>query len=324
MTDLARLALDHCPEMLMLVNPGSLEIVLANATAAGMLGYDVAQLQGLAITEVEGALQSVFYWEDVRAGQAQEVQDQEEQYRKRNGDMLDVRKSIQLLEREGTRLLLVRAVPTQSEHIAQDALAQALSALRATLESTSNAILVLDLKGRIDSMNQLFGKMWAVPDELLYWQYDGRISDFIVGRVVESELLRERLAAVMDNSETQDVLHLHDGRVFEMTSRPKYLGEQITGRVFGFQDITQRMQVEHDLRESRALLEERVLARTADLHAVNEDLHQEKERQAGLIRKSCCNRSAWPRSDSSPLAWPMKSTTRSASSIQTSAPCSTT
>ncbi len=284
-SELSRLALDHCPEMVMLVNPASLRIVLANAAAASSLGYEAGQLQGLEITEVEGALQSVFYWEEVRGGRTQEVQDQEEQYRKRDGEMLDVRKSIQLLEHEGALLLMVRAVATQSEHIAQDALAQALSALRATLESTSNAILVIDLKGHIESMNQRFGKMWAVPDDMLYWQYDARIFDFMVGRVVESELLRERLAAVMDNLETQDVLHLHEGLVFEMTSRPKYLGEQITGRVFGFQDITERMQVERELRESRDLLEERVLGRTADLHAVNEDLRQEKERQSGLIKR---------------------------------------
>ena len=283
--DLERLMLDHCPEMLMLVNPASLQIDCANASAASTLGYALSQLEGLAITEVESALQSVFYWEDVRAGQQMEVLDQEEQYRQRNGELLNVRKSIQVLEREGLPLLLVRAVPTQSEHVAEDALAHALSALRATLESTGNGILVIDVNGKIDSMNRLFGKMWSIPDDMLYWQYDTRIFDFIVAGVAEAELLGERLRAIMDTHETLDVLHLHDGGVFEMSTRPKYLGEQITGRVFGFQDITQRMQIEQDLRESRDLLEARVLERTADLHAVNDALRQEKEQQASLIQR---------------------------------------
>ncbi len=283
--DLSRLVLDHCPEMLMLVDPGSLQIMVANASAANTLGYPLAQLEGLAITEVECALQSVFYWQDVHSGQQLDVRDQEEQYRLCNGELLSVRKSIQVLEHEGVARLLVRAVPTQSEHVTEDALAQALSALRATLESTSNAILVIDVNGRIDSMNRLFGKMWGVPDEMLYWQYDTRIFDFIVACVEETELLGERLRAIMDPHETRDVLHLHGGSVFEMSARPKYLGEQITGRVFGFQDITQRMQIEHDLRESRAMLEARVLERTADLHAVNAALQLEKEQQAGLIQR---------------------------------------
>ena len=283
--DSARLMLDHCPEILLLVNPSSLQIEIANASAASILGYELSQLQGLAITEVETALQSVFYWEDVRAGQHLDVQDQEEQYRHCNGDLLNVRKSIRVLDQEGVPLLLVRAVPTQSEQIAEDALAHVLSALRATLESTSNGILVIDVNGKIDNMNRLFGEMWAIPEDLLYWQYDAEIFDFIVGRVAEPELLRTRLSVIMDAQETRDVLHLKNGSVFEVSARPKYLGEQITGRVFGFQDITLRMQIERDLRDSRDLLEARVLERTADLSTANEALQHEKEQQDRLIKQ---------------------------------------
>ena len=285
MSDLNRLVLDHCPEMLMLVNPATLQIQIGNATAASMLGYELAQLEGLAITEIETALLDLFYWEEVRSGQVQEVFDQEEQYRCRDGSLLAVRKSIQPLQHEGSTLLLVRAVTTQSEHVAQETLAHTLSALRATLESTGNGILVIDWRGKIDSMNRLFGTMWAIPDELLNWQDDARILDFLESGVVESELLRERLHAIVGAGETQDLLHHRDGRVFEVSSRAQYLDEQVIGRVFGFQDITQRVQVEQDLREARDLLEDRVLERTADLHAANTALQQEKERQSVLIAK---------------------------------------
>ena len=285
MNPLAQLMLDHCPEILLLVNPVTLQVELANATAASTLGYDPAQLKGLLITEVESALQDVFYWEDVRAGQSLEVQDQDDQYRCCNGDLLSVRKSIQLLTQEGEPWLLVRAVLTQSENVAQEALEHTMSELRATLESTSNGILVIDWQGKIDSMNRLFGKLWAIPDDLLNWQDDARILDFIVSNVQESELLRARLGAIIDNGETQDLLHLLDGRVFDVSSRPQYLNEQIIGRVFGFQDITQRTRAEESLRDSRHLLEQRVLDRTADLNAANGKLQQEKESQAILIKR---------------------------------------
>ena len=285
MSQLAQLMLDHCPEILLLVNPTSLQIEVANATAASTLGYEPAQIKGLLITEVESALQDVFYWEDVRGGQTLEVQDQDDEYRCCDGNLLSVRKSIQLLVHDGVPLLLVRAVLTQSENVAQDALEHTLSELRATLESTSNGILVIDWKGKIDSMNRLFGKLWAIPDDLLNWQDDAGILDFIVANVQESELLRARLSAIVDNGETQDLLHLRDGRVFEASSRPQYLNEQIIGRVFGFQDITQRTRAEEALRESSRLLEQRVLDRTADLNAVNEKLQQEKDSQAQLIKR---------------------------------------
>ncbi|OIQ69777.1 sensor protein ZraS [mine drainage metagenome] len=186
---------------------------------------------------------------------------------------------------EGAPLLLVRVVPSQKEHAAEDALAHTLSQLRATLESTSNGILVINWQGKVDSMNRVFGKMWALPDDLLNLQDDGRILDFVVAQVRESAQLRERLNAIVDDSETRDLLHHQDGRVFEVSSRAQYLNEQIIGRVFGFQDITERTRVEQALRESRDFLEERVLDRTADLHAANQKLEQEKELQAMLIKK---------------------------------------
>jgi signal transduction histidine kinase len=285
MNDLASLMLDHCPELLLLVNPTTLQIELANAAVAATLGYAADQLQGLVITEIESDLQDLFYWQDVQCGQYLEVQDQEDQYRCLHGDLLAVRKSTQLLSVDGQPRLMVRAVPSQNEHVAEDALAHTLSQLRATLESTGNGILVIDWHGKVDSMNRLFGQMWAIPEDLLNWQDDGRMLDFIVEQVVESNQLRERLSAVVDSAQTHDLMHHRDGRVFEVGSRPQYLYEQIIGRVFGFQDITERTLAEKALRESRDFLEERVLERTADLHAVNKTLEQEKELQAILIKK---------------------------------------
>ena len=285
MNALARLMLDNSPEMSLLVNPATLQIMMANASVVKTLGYSLAQLQGLAITEIESALQDVFYWDDVRTGQYLEVQSQEGQYRCAQGELLTVNKSIRLLDHEGAPLLLVQAVQTRNERKAEDALAQTLSQLRATLESTGNGILVIGWQGRIESMNRLFGKMWEISDDLLDSHDDGRILGFVAGRVIESKLLHARLGAIVDKRETEDLLHHQDGRVFEVSSRPQYLGEQIIGRVFGFQDITQRTLAEAALRESRDLLEQRVRSRTADLNTVNETLQQEKERQAILIKR---------------------------------------
>lgn len=134
MSDLVRLMLDNSTEMLMLVNPVSLQIVMANAPVVSALGYPLARLQGLAITEVESALEDVFYWEDVRAGEYLEVQSQEGQYLCADGALLTVNKSIKRLDHEGVPLLLVRSVQTQNAQKTEDMLAHTLSQLRATLD----------------------------------------------------------------------------------------------------------------------------------------------------------------------------------------------
>ena len=129
MSDLARLMLDNSAEMLLLVNPVSLQIVMANAPVVSTLGYPLAQLQGMVITEVESALPDIFYWADVRAGEYLEVQSQEGQYLRADGELLRVSKSIKLLDHEGAPMLLVRSVLTQNELNTEDVLAHTLSQL---------------------------------------------------------------------------------------------------------------------------------------------------------------------------------------------------
>jgi len=285
MSDLARLMLDHCPELLLLVDPATLQVMAANAPVAQALGYAPEALPGMAITDIESALQDVFYWEDVRSGQYLEVKNQDGEYRRADGDLLTVSKSIRRVTHEGRTLLLIVATSAQGVRQVQDALAQTLSQLRATLESTGNGILVLDWHGKITGMNREFSHMWGLPDDLLRAQDDRQLLAFIAASVVEADVLQSRLNAIVDHAETLDTLRHQDGRVFEFSTRPQYLEEQIIGRVFSVQDITQRTLDAQALRESRDQLEQRVLARTADLHTLNETLKQEKERLAQLVKE---------------------------------------
>jgi len=285
MTDLARLMLDHSPDMMLLVDPVSLRVLLANTPVTTALGYAPEQFLGMSITDIESALQDVFYWEEVKAGNFPEVSNQESDYRREDGELVTVNKSIKRIGNAEQPLLLVIATQTQTVQQVQDALAQTLSQLRATLESTGNGILVLDWQGKITGMNRQFSSLWSLPDALLQAQDDARVVEFIASSVQEPELLRARLQTIIDHTETADTVHHTDGRIFELGSRPQYLGEQIIGRVFSVQDVTQRTLDAQALLESRNRLEERVLARTADLHSLNETLRQEKERLAVLVKE---------------------------------------
>mgnify|MGYP002624471381 FL=1 len=227
MADLARLMLDQCSAMVLLVEPATLRIVQANARVSQVLGYEPDALQGMLVTDIESALQDVFYWEEVRVGRLQEIVGQEGQYRRADGELLTVDKSVAIVEHDGAALLLVQAAPARDERNAQDALAHALSQLRATLESTGNGILVIDWQGRIASMNRLFGRMWALGEDgaEAAGDGDGALLERLAGRVQEAELFRARLGAIVDSRATRDVFHHTDGRVFEVSSRPQRLGE---------------------------------------------------------------------------------------------------
>ncbi len=285
MSSLEHLMLDHCPEMMLLVEPKDLRILMSNRAARQALGYSEDTLMAMTITEIESSLQDVFYWEDVRSGQYQDIDKQEGLYQCADNSMLTVIKTVRVVDYDNASLLVVMAKDIRDERQVEDVLERTLSQLRATLESTGNGILVIDWQGSIASMNRQFSTMWSIPEALLLERNEAAIFETMIAQVVDSEACRARLRAVVDRIESEETFQLKDGRVFECRSRPQHLGEKIVGRVFGFDDITQRTLAAAALRESRDNLEERVHERTLDLQTANSNLQSEKRRQEELIRK---------------------------------------
>lgn len=285
MSHLGQLMLDQCQDIMLLVDARDLRILRANRTASQKLGYTGEALLAMPITDIESSLQDIFYWEEVRNGQCENIEKQEGLYQCADGSLLAIVKSIRVIDVDGVSLLLIMARDVRQERQIEETLERTLSQLRATLESTGNGILVIDWQGQIVSMNRQFSQMWSIPDALLLDRNDAAIIDSLPRQVLESELARMRLLGIVDSGETEDVFRLTDGRVFECKSRPQYLGENIVGRVFGFNDITTRTLAEAALRESRDRLEAGVRERTAELQAANASLQAEKQRQQELIKK---------------------------------------
>ena len=223
MSALERLMIDHCPSIMLLVEPATLRIIMANKMAAQTLGYSREALLAMSITEIESSLQDVFYWEDVRNGHYATIENQEGLYQCNDASMLTVTKSVQLVDHQGNSLLLVQAKAIQNERRVEDALEHTLSQLRATLESTGNGILVIDWQGKIASMNRLFSKMWNIPEAMLLERKEAEIVELMVGQVVETDACRTRLQEILGNLDSEEIFHLKDGRFFECKSRTKNL-----------------------------------------------------------------------------------------------------
>ncbi|MBU1364677.1 MAG: PAS domain S-box protein [Gammaproteobacteria bacterium] len=285
MTSLEQKMLDHSASMILLVDTDGLQIVRANRQAGQVLGYTVDELLSHKIVDIESSLQDVFYWEEVAAGTFTEIEWQEGLYCGADGELIEVSKSISLIQHEDKTYLLVQARDIRQERKTEEQLEQTLSRLRATLEATGNGILAIDWHGRIVSMNRMFSAMWAIPDELLEQHRDDAVIDHVSSLVTEQAACRERLSAIVDSEESDEHFSLADGRVFECKSRPQYLGEHIVGRVFSFADVTRRVAAEDALRESRDELERRVEQRTAELQSANRNLQDEREQQAALIAR---------------------------------------
>jgi len=251
MNSLERLILDHAEQMCFLVRPEDLRIVLANRTASQILGYREDELLAHTILDLECALQDVFYWEDIRNGQSANIESQEGLYLAADGSMRKTSKSVRSIDFEGRRLFLIQAREIHEENLIAENLAQATSQLRATLESTGNGILVIDWQGHITNMNRRFSDMWLLPQDLLLSQDDVGILSHIINQAKAGDSLRQRLSEIADSNETNELIELRDGRVFDCKSLPQFLDEHIIGRVFSFNDITERIRIEQDLIAAR-------------------------------------------------------------------------
>ena len=154
-----------------------------------------------------------------------------------------------------TNLRLSKQVSEQKE--VQENIKHTLSLLTATLESTADGILVVDLNGKVVRYNHKFLHLWRIPDGVAESKDDNKLLAHVLDQLIDPEgFLNEvrRLYASIEE-ESLDLLKFKDGRVFERFSKPQRIGDKIIGRVWSFHDITERINAEVDLVESKHRLD---------------------------------------------------------------------
>ena len=129
---------------------------------------------------------------------------------------------------------------------ANNELAQSLTLVEATLESTADAVMVVDLSRRIKQYNQQMSRMLDLPKDTLttgdLTQAHHQIQKLLVNPQEFFDFAEAAYAS--PTVETRDQVEFKDGRVFLRHSMPHMLNGQPVGRVWSFQDITDFKQAE--------------------------------------------------------------------------------
>ena len=126
-------------------------------------------------------------------------------------------------------------------------------ALRATLESTSEGILVVDSKRRVVTFNQKFVEMWRIPEPLLRSYDYGLLLNAVMEQLTDRESFLAKIQELYANPEAQsdDTLVSHDNRIFERHSEPQRVKGRSVGRVWGFRDVTERYRAQAELERAK-------------------------------------------------------------------------
>ena len=144
----------------------------------------------------------------------------------------------------------LRAAKEELERKTEE-LAHSLAMMRATLESTTDGILVTDYDARVTDFNRQFVGMWGIPEEILATGSHQKLMEVTSPLLIDPDAFMARMKMIYAErpAETHDILGLLDGRVIERVSKIQRIGDRNVGRVWSFRDITQRIATEAELRE---------------------------------------------------------------------------
>jgi len=176
-----------------------------------------------------------------------------------NGDVIWVRDEAAIVADEFGKNRFKHGVIFDISHtkVAEEALEESLSLLRATFESTADGILVVNLEGHVLDYNERFSSMWNIPSSVLAASDDAIILESVLQQVIHPEefLAKVKELYAQPTRESFDVIKFKDGRSFERYSLPQRLGERIIGRVWSFRDITEKKRWEESLSAYASSLE---------------------------------------------------------------------
>ncbi len=132
---------------------------------------------------------------------------------------------------------------------AEENLKLSLSLLQATLESTTEGILVVDFAGKIRSHNNQFKTLFNIPDQIIESGNDSILLDFVLNQFKNPENFIKKVEDLYKNPELEsfDVLELKDGKILERYSCPQRLDGLPIGRVWSFNNVTVRKKAEAQL-----------------------------------------------------------------------------
>src|SRR5580700_6635031 len=120
-------------------------------------------------------------------------------------------------------------------------LAQALVIMRATLESTADAILVTDENVNVTEYNEKYIVMWKIRRELLEGGMAREVRELTSQNFADPQGFIARIEEIAaSDQESFDLLELKDGRILERHSKVLTVEGQSAGRVWSFRDVTER------------------------------------------------------------------------------------
>ncbi|MFG6458560.1 putative bifunctional diguanylate cyclase/phosphodiesterase [Roseateles sp. BYS96W] len=243
--------LEGLPDPAWLVDGASLTVCVVNRPALRLLGLKPERVLGQPPSALCGALEDEAFWQGAWRDATARLRS-DTVLTHSDGQPRWVSRSISPIHTPaGAHYWLVLLHDQTRRRRAEAERETLLAELRATLESTADGILVVDLAGRVRSFNRRFAKLWGLPGGLQHQPGDGGLWPSLQRFMRDGEQYRARIDALLDAPlmRSSDMLCLADGRVLEQVSLPQMTRGEPIGRVFSFRDLSEKLAAHQRIEE---------------------------------------------------------------------------
>ncbi|MBU0727423.1 PAS domain-containing protein [Patescibacteria group bacterium] len=142
----------------------------------------------------------------------------------------------------------------------EEKIKQSLSLISATLESTGDGILVVDMQGKWAHYNNKFLELWKIPSKIAESKNDKLALDYVIKQLKDPKRFIDKVMELYSKPKANsfDIIKFKDGRIFERYSQPQILGNEVVGRVWSFRDATERIKAEAAMKASEKKLKNEI------------------------------------------------------------------
>jgi PAS domain S-box-containing protein len=174
--------------------------------------------------------------------------------------------------RYGSQRELIRAKEALELKTAE--LALSLSMMQATLDSTTDAIVVTDMNGNVRDFNEKYAQMIGVTLAQLKKADVNKLRIIFSQRFKDPEGFVSRVMEIYRTApaETFEVLEWKDGTILERYSQIQLLDGKPVGRVWSFRNVTERKRAEESLEAAKIAAENANQAKDDFLASLSHEL----------------------------------------------------
>ena len=152
--------------------------------------------------------------------------------------------------------LIALIVESSERQRAEADLKYSHSLLTSAFNATAEGIIVVNRAGVVSEFNQRFLDLWQFQDEQIAGKPAVELLHLLTSRASDAGNFEAMTRLLFDSQalERSEVIESKGGRVFEGSSKPQRLDNEIVGRVYCFRDVTDQRKSEQSSKSFEAML----------------------------------------------------------------------